>query len=399
MEDGYAALRHRADMVNGVHVPTADILLRGEAISLHHILHISAAIAVAFQGPRLQVHHGRVGIDGRHLVRVAHSPIVDNQSATAHALHASLLGKSLTTRKRIEAVPSADGFLRAKEVTHLAITDVESALKHRPVRLWLMTPKTRAPHPRVALGCRAGFHNIVLHAAIVILRAFEAVEVEEARHSWGLALLLATEGIGSSCHGLNVIEISLGGGFHLQLGFLGHHRLGHIRHGKEGVRIAAHRHGQARKRRLGAQTEVAAKGASNAYFLKFSILPTHLLNDKSSAGTESVHLSVIPPFGQGGQQVHRTVVALHQHLGNARRATKVAVNLERRMRVEEVGIGSATAIARGSELFGDEFIGTVAVEQSRPQAHLPTHAPSRGRVATIVQGVAHTLENLRRGEG
>ena len=150
---------------------------------------------------------------------------------------------------------------------------------------------------------------------------------------------------------------------------------------------------------MGAQTEVAAKGASNAYFLKFSILPTHLLNDKSAAGTESVHLSVVPSFGQGGQQVHRTVVALHQHLGNARRATKVAVNLERRMRVEEVGVGSATAIARGSELFGDELIGTVTVEQSRPQAHLPTHAPSRGRVAAIVQGVAHTLENLRRGEG
>ena len=111
VEDGYAALRHRACMVNGIHVPTADILLRGETISLHHILHISAAIAVAFQGPRLQVHHGCVGIDGRHFVCVAHSPIVDNQSATAHALHASLLGKSLTARKLVEAVPTRNGFL------------------------------------------------------------------------------------------------------------------------------------------------------------------------------------------------------------------------------------------------------------------------------------------------
>ena len=55
---------------------------------------------------------------------------------------------------------------------------------------------------------------------------------------------------------------------------------------------------------------------------------------------ESFEMSASPYRGQGGQQLDFSVMALQQHLGDAGRAAEVAVNLERRMGAEEVGIGA-----------------------------------------------------------
>ena len=62
-----------------------------------------------------------------------------------------------------------------------------------------------------------------------------------------------------------------------------------------------------------------------------------------------------------------------------------AQNMEWRMRVEEVGIGASSFFLRAheGELVADEFEGMVAVEQSGPEAHLPTHAPTCGGVAAV----------------
>ena len=85
--------------------------------------------------------------------------------------------------------------------------------------------------------------------------------------------------------------------------------------------------------------------------------------------------------------MHVAVVALQQHLGNAGGTTEVAVNLEGWMGIEEVGVGAALFLlsAHQGELVANEFQGMVAIEQPGPEAYLPSHAPARGGVATVLE--------------
>ena len=57
-------------------------------------------------------------------------------------------------------------------------------------------------------------------------------------------------------------------------------------------------------------------------------------------GAKAFEMAVFPSRRKGGQQFNLSIMALQQHLGDASRATEVAVNLERRMGAEEVGIGA-----------------------------------------------------------
>ena len=57
-----------------------------------------------------------------------------------------------------------------------------------------------------------------------------------------------------------------------------------------------------------------------------------------AAGAEALEVAVLPDGGEGGQQLEGAVVALEQHLGDAGGAAEVAVDLERGMGAEEVGI-------------------------------------------------------------
>ena len=71
----------------------------------------------------------------------------------------------------------------------------------------------------------------------------------------------------------------------------------------------------------------------------FSVLPSafhHLV----ASDAEAFEMAVLPYRRQGGQQLDFAVVALQQHLGNACRAAKVTVDLERRMGAEEIGVGT-----------------------------------------------------------
>ena len=58
------------------------------------------------------------------------------------------------------------------------------------------------------------------------------------------------------------------------------------------------------------------------------------------AGAKPFEMAVLPHRWQGGQQLDVPVMALQQHLGDAGRTAEVAVDLERRMGAEEVGIGA-----------------------------------------------------------
>ena len=69
-----------------------------------------------------------------------------------------------------------------------------------------------------------------------------------------------------------------------------------------------------------------------------------LIDDETATGAQSFHASLMPGSGEGRQQMHGAVVTLNKHLCNASRETKVTVNLEGWMRIEEIGIDTSVGI-------------------------------------------------------
>ena len=71
----------------------------------------------------------------------------------------------------------------------------------------------------------------------------------------------------------------------------------------------------------------------------FTIFPStfHYL---VAAGAKPFEMAILPYRWQGGQQLDFPIMALQQHLGNASRAAKVAIDLKRRMGAEKVGISA-----------------------------------------------------------
>ena len=93
-------------------------------------------------------------------------------------------------------------------------------------------------------------------------------------------------------------------------------------------------------------------------------------------GAEPFEMAVLPHRRQGGQQLDFPIMALQQHLGNASRAAEVAVDLERWMGTEKIGIGACTVASvkmdSGLEEVPQKMIGMVAIMKARPEADLPS---------------------------
>ena len=98
-------------------------------------------------------------------------------------------------------------------------------------------------------------------------------------------------------------------------------------------------------------------------------------------------------------------MALRQHLDDAGGGAEVAVDLEGRVGVEQVGVDAApAAIVRRAGLDQREqprqqLERALAVEQARPLVDLPAHAPARGLVAAQLVRTAHRREQRRRRRG
>src|ERR1035438_267869 len=105
--------------------------------------------------------------------------------------------------------------------------------------------------------------------------------------------------------------------------------------------------------------------------------------------------------GQAGGRAIR-VVALQQHLGDAGGGAEVAVDLKRRMCVEQVlvhsGLGGLGVRCRGDQVAHDP-VGVVAIQEARPQVELPAHRPAGSGVTAENQRLLRGLEQLRRAEG
>ena len=90
-------------------------------------------------------------------------------------------------------------------------------------------------------------------------------------------------------------------------------------------------------------TQRASNGRTDGCFREFSLLPLDV-NHKTTTSSQSAHLALLPIVRKSRQQLHGTIMTLHQHLADTCRASEVTINLERRMRIEEVRIGSSLRI-------------------------------------------------------
>ena len=85
-------------------------------------------------------------------------------------------------------------------------------------------------------------------------------------------------------------------------------------------------------------------------------------------------------------------------------APKVAVDLERRVGIEQIQVRAAAvcvigprAVDRG-ELFADQLISVIAIVQARPTIDLPCLAPTGAGIATQFETLADGVRELGRAE-
>ena len=83
-------------------------------------------------------------------------------------------------------------------------------------------------------------------------------------------------------------------------------------------------------------------------------------------------------------------MALHEHLVHAGDRTEVAVNLERRVRIEQVVV----RLARGKE-HANHRVGMVAVVHAGPKVDFPSERPAGRIVTALFQRDAGALDQIR----
>ncbi len=132
-----------------------------------------------------------------------------------------------------------------------------------------------------------------------------------------------------------------------------------------------------------------------------TVLPGDVGRDPAM-GAKPAHRTPRPGSRQGRQQVDGVAPALQQHFRNAGGRAEVAVNLERRMGIEQVGVGAAARAVVGpliidqAELARQQLQGAVAVPEAGPLVDLPAQAPAGSVVAARFQAPAAGLGQLRR---
>ena len=94
------------------------------------------------------------------------------------------------------------------------------------------------------------------------------------------------------------------------------------------------------------------------------------------------------------------IVTLQEHLTDTCRTAEVAIDLEGRMGIEEVGVGTATGTPFGGignhvEHILDDCKRVVTVEHTGPEVDLPAKTPACSHVAALIQGVGSSREEIR----
>lgn len=94
---------------------------------------------------------------------------------------------------------------------------------------------------------------------------------------------------------------------------------------------------------------------------------------KFASRVASSHAARLPAGREGRQQVQAVRVALEQHFCHTGRGTEVAVDLERRVGVEQVGVGAAHKL----HLPADHAVRVVPILRTGQDVGLPAHGSAR----------------------
>ena len=114
----------------------------------------------------------------------------------------------------------------------------------------------------------------------------------------------------------------------------------------------------------------AADRGSHDDGLDAAVVPVQV-DLESTARPQAPHCAPRPRVRERGKQVELSGVALQQHFGDSCGCAEVAVDLKRRVRVEQVRIGPLGA----QEKFEDA-IGMLAVTEPRPEVDAPGRCPT-----------------------
>ena len=127
-----------------------------------------------------------------------------------------------------------------------------------------------------------------------------------------------------------------------------------------------------------AQLAVATRPRLDHSPAETTILPIHIDSEVSSCA-QSRHATVAPSVWQSREQMNESCVTLQEHFRDSSRATKVSVDLERRVCVPQI---VKRAVLQQVAI---EQIGMIAVVQTRPLVELPAHRPARSSIAAVLK--------------
>ena len=103
--------------------------------------------------------------------------------------------------------------------------------------------------------------------------------------------------------------------------------------------------------------------------------------------------------------MHGSIMTLQEHLSDTGCYSEVAVNLEWRMGIEEIRIGSAIRIFlclrirwQQTKHIADDSESMIAIEHTCPEVRFPTQTPARSLVATMLQSGGSSMEQFRMRE-
>src|SRR5579871_1700351 len=112
------------------------------------------------------------------------------------------------------------------------------------------------------------------------------------------------------------------------------------------------------------------------------------------AGLARLNRSEVAGFGV-------RVLALEEHFGDAGGGAEVAVDLEGRVCVEEVGeeagfrLDALLLVGGGLDQVLQDAPGMIAIEEARPEVQLPAHRPAGGFIAAKLERLFRGGEQLR----
>ena len=122
---------------------------------------------------------------------------------------------------------------------------------------------------------------------------------------------------------------------------------------------------------------------------------------KSASCAESPYAAGLPGGREGRQQVHAIRVALEQHFCHTGRRAKVAVYLERRVGVEQVGVGAPAfgilrvGAAHQLHLPANYAVRVVPILRTGQDVDLPAHGPARTLISPECQGLHGGAKQIR----